>query len=210
VFSSGLYRLLERNYGHAGPMFIQRLLTENHEALANTYHATRMELRAKHPNSLESHVDAVSCVVLADYLASQWIFGDIEPKAGCESIQMGELILAELIGKSGASETDRGWDWLQDWVAVNQHRFEQNSSYDKKSYGDIIGYSDETAIYLIKTELSNALRDAGFSPEKLYRQWHSEGKIPCTPRPDGRIEYGMRGRRMGGAAPWLIAIKKQE
>lgn len=208
IFSSSLYRFLDRNHGHAGPIFVGRLLAEDHDLLDTQYNDTRMALRNIFPGSLESHVDAVACVVLADYLASQWIFGASEPDAGQQSIRMGESILSELISKQDASEADRGWNWLQDWVAANKNRFESCMAYDKKSFGDVYGYIDpDGIIYIIKSELSKAFRDAGFSPEKLYRQWAEEARIPFTTRPDGRREYGVRGQRIGGTCPWMIVVK---
>ena len=215
IFSSGLYRLLEKNHGFAGPLFVGRLLAENHEALSEQYNATRMALRQIHPSSLEAHVDAVACVVLADYLSSQWIFGATEPDAGRESVQMGEQILAELIGKQDANESERGWDWLQDWIASNKQRFETLRDYpdgDKNyttrvSSGLTYGYIDPDEIHIIKTALSNELREAGFSPEKLYRQWADENKINSTGRGDGRVSYGTKNKRFNGSVPWVISIK---
>lgn len=216
VFASSLYRILAKHHGHAGPLFVGRLLAENHESLADQYNATRMALREKHRDSLEAHVDAVACVVLADYLASQWIFGATEAEAGQQSIMMGESILSELISKRDASESERGWDWLQDWVAANRQRFEEfrlsadgTREYTNRSNGQCHGYIDETEIHIIKTVLSDALRDAGYSPDKLYRQWAEENRIQYVQRSDGRRDYGTKTRRFNGSLPWVITIVKQ-
>ena len=216
VFASSLYRVLAKHHGHAGPVFVGRLLAENHESMADQYNAARMALREKHRDSLEAHVDAVACVVLADYLASQWIFGADEATAGQQSIQMGEQILSELISKRDASESERGWDWLQDWVAANRQRFEEfrqsadgTREYTNRSNGQCHGYIDEVEIHIIKTVLSDALRDAGYSPDKLYRQWAEENRIQYVQRSDGRRDYGTKVRRFNGSLPWVITIVKQ-
>ena len=216
VFASSLYRILTKHHGHAGPLFVGRLLAENHESLADQYNITRMALREKHRDSLEAHVDAVACIVLADYLSSQWIFGSTEAEAGQQSVQMGEQILAELVSKRDASESERGWDWLQDWVAAGKQRFEEyrlsadgTREYTNRSTGQVHGYIDETEIHVIKTVLSDSLREAGYSPEKLYRQWAEENRIQYILRPDGRRDYGTKSRRFNGSLPWVITIAKQ-
>lgn len=208
AFASELYRVLARNHGHAGRVFIQQLLAADHEELRNTYNRVRAGLRDAYAGKMEAHIDAISCVVLADYLASEWIFGLDKETAGQQAINMGSDILGEMITKAEASESERAWDWLQDWIAANIHKIQSDYSPGNQSYGTILGYSDAEHIYLIKGELSNAMRDAGFSPEKIYRRWADEDRIPVAIRTNGQRDYGIKRERIGGVQPWLIRIAK--
>ncbi len=206
MFASDLYRTLARNYGHAGRAYIHQLLLANHDELRDTYNKTRHLLRQVHPGKLDSHIDALSCIVMADYLASMWLFGTSEDVAGAEAIAMGETILAELVMKNEANESERAWDWLQDWIAANSAKLQKDYA-SREHIGTVIGYSDMEYVYLIKTELSNAMRNEGYSPEKVYRAWADEGRIPVTEE-SGRKWYGIKGNRIAGAQPWLIRIKQ--
>jgi putative DNA primase/helicase len=205
VFASDLYRILARNHGHAGRAFIHKLLQANHDELRDTYNKTRYALRQVHPGKLDSHIDALSCIVMADYLSSMWIFGTGEADAGAEAIAMGEAILAELVVKSEANESERAWDWLQDWIAANSAKLQKEYAH-KEHVGTVIGYVDMEYVYIIKTELSNAMRNEGFSPEKVYRAWADEGRIPVNVRTNGQKDYGIKGRSIGGSQPWVIRI----
>ena len=207
AFASSLYRVLARNHGHAGRSFIQQLLVANHDELRGTYNRVREGLREAYAGKMEAHIDAISCVVLADFLASQWIFGMDKDAAGQQAIEMGSAILGELITKAEASESERAWDWLQDHIAANIHRIQSDYSQGQQ-YGTILGYSDADYIYLIKNELSIAMRAAGYTPEKIYRRWADDEKIPVTNRNDGRKEYGIQRGRIGGTQPWLIRVPK--
>ncbi|MDR3561240.1 MAG: DUF927 domain-containing protein [Negativicutes bacterium] len=209
IFASDLYGILSRNHGHAGRIFIGQLLQANHDELRDIYSKTRYALREVFPGKLEAHVDAIACVVMADYLASQWVFGTDEHTAGAEAIAMGESILSELVVKAEANESERAWDWLQDWIAANSSKLQKPEYSSKENVGTVIGYADNDYVYIIKTELSNAMRNEGYSPDKVYRQWADEGRIPFTEN-CGRKYYGIKGKSIAGMQPWTIRVKTEQ
>ncbi len=202
IFASSLYPLTARHYGHAGRLFINQLLRTDHDWLRDQYHKTRTALRARYPDKIESHMDAIACIVLAEYLASHWIFGVPDEQAKIEAITMANTIIEEIITKVEASESDRALDWLPDWLAANEGRF---GLYGKTGQA-ILGYMDGDYVYIIKSELSKALKQEGFNPDKIFKQWADSNVIPCTPQGEKRA-IGVRGRRINGVQPWLIKIK---
>ena len=67
------------------------------------------------------------------------------------------------------------------------------------------GYIENEHIYIIKTELSNAMKAEGYSPEKILRSWADQGRIPWTSQ-GGKCVMGVRGKRVNGVQPWLVRI----
>lgn len=206
VFASSLYWTTARHYGHAGQWFIKQLLQANHAEMKEIYDKTRYSLRAKYPNKLESHMDAIACITLADYLASMWIFGANKETSIRESIAMSDIIIAELISSSEADDSERAWTWLQDWVAANEGRFTKSSYSTNKPVISSLGYIADGCVNIIKTELTNAMRLEGYSPEKIFRVWAERGRIPCSEF-SGKRNYGIRGKVVNGVRPWVICVK---
>jgi putative DNA primase/helicase len=209
IFASSLYSLTARNYGHAGKTFIERLLSTDHEKLREIYNKTRKKLREKYPAKIESQLDAMSCIALADYLASMWIFSISEDVAAIESINMVEEIIKEITNKTEADESERAWDWLPDWLAANESRFMKVSDHKNKTVNSWLGYMDEEYISVIKSELDKALKVEGFNSSKVFTAWADAGRFPCTiNKTSGKRQYGIKSKSINSTQPWLICIKK--
>ncbi|HMM20614.1 MAG TPA: DUF927 domain-containing protein [Selenomonadales bacterium] len=201
IFASSLYPLTARHYGHAGKLFVEQLLATNHDWLRDVYHKTRVALRGKYTDKIESHMDAIACIVVAEYLASYWIFGIPDAQAKVEAIAMAEAIIQEIITKTEASEAERAWDWLPDWLAANESRF---GLYSKNGH-EVWGYTEDDYFFIIKSEIAKAMKAEGFNADKIFKQWADSGKIPVTIQGGKRV-LGVRGKRMNGVQPWLIRI----
>jgi uncharacterized protein (DUF927 family) len=204
-FASDLYRITARHHGHAGKLYIEHLLQFDHEELRDIYHKTRYALREKYPDKIEAHLDAIACIALADFLVSMWIFNQDKESAGRDAITMADGILAELIARTEADEAERAWAWLQDWIASNENRF-MKQFRDHKSGIPVVGYVENEFIYIIKTELSNAMKSEGYSPEKTFRSWADQDRIPCSSLGEKRT-FGVRGRSINGVRPYVIPVK---
>lgn len=209
IFASSLYPLTARHYGHAGKFFVEQLLQTNHDWLRDVYHKTRIALRGKYPDRIESHMDAIACIVVAEFLASYWIFGIPEEQAKVEAIAMADAIIQELITKAEASEAERAWDWLPDWLAANESRF-QNGYAERKSSMPCLGYVDNGHYFVIKAELEKALREEGFNAAKTLQAWAEKELFPCTIEKNGQKKLGIRHTTSIGNAnrPYVIKIPK--
>ena len=206
IFASNIYPFTARNYGHAGKLFIEQVLRTDHNWLRDTYNKTRLALRAKYPSKLESHLDAMACIALGDYLAGMWVFGAQESAAGAEAIAMVEMIAAEIVTKAEADEAERAWEWLPDWLAANENRF-QSSYGTGKNMGDVFGYRETGTIFIIKSELVKALKEEGFNSNKVLSAWADSNKIPCDIL-NGRRTFGVRAKRtINNTRPYVISIQ---
>jgi uncharacterized protein (DUF927 family) len=209
VFASDLYRITAANHGHAGRLFIEMLLAANHDEIRDLYNKTRYALRNKYTDNLESHLDAVACVSVADYLISQWIFAEQKDSAIVGAANMSDHIIGELVSKSESDESERVWEWMQDWLAANEGRFSRDHNANKYQI-QVIGYHEEGYINIIKTELTAAMRIEGYSPEKIFRSWADKGRIACSNSGGGKRTFGIRGKLINGIRPYVIRIKEEE
>ncbi|MCM0759593.1 DUF927 domain-containing protein [Sporomusa sphaeroides DSM 2875] len=202
VFASNLYRITDKNYGHAGRIFLDNLLRSNYTELQQTYDTLRYRLRDKYPNHIDSHLDAAACVALADQLSSMWVFGEDKQTACIGALAAAEHIIEQLITKDVADESERAWQWLQGWIAANDCRFGIHNN------GLILGYQEDGYIYVLKTELSKAMKSENLNPDKFYRKWAEQDRIPTTKVGDKRT-FAVRGKTIGGVKPWFIKIKAE-
>jgi len=211
IFASNLYPFTAKNYGHAGKLFIERLLQTDYDWIRETYNKTRMTLRDKYPNKINTHMDALACIGLADYLVSMWIWGIDEQRAASESIVMLEGIIKGLTTKIEADESERAWEWLPDWIATNENRFMKASDYNKKNVNSWLGYNDSDSICIIKTEMEKALTAEGFNSGKVLNAWADAGKFQCTIEGSGRRKIGVRYSSNIGEIkrPYIIKINNE-
>ncbi|MCX7779624.1 MAG: DUF927 domain-containing protein [Negativicutes bacterium] len=204
LFASNIYRVTDKNYGHAGKLFIENLLAVNHTEIQQVYDGMRCRLREKYPERIDAHLDAIACVALADQLAGMWIFGEEKSAASYAAVQMAEYIIAQLVTREDADDSERAWQWLQGWIAANEGRF---GTYAKTAAA-IVGYTEDSYIYILKTELAMAMRQQGYAPEKIFRRWAEQRRIPVT-QVGEKQTFGIKHKRINGVQPWLIRVKAE-
>lgn len=183
-FAKSLYSLSEDHHGYAGELFIKRLILEaenNYEEINAARIALTVAIKKQFPEHFNVHIDNVATVAMADLLSSQWIFDIPQKQAEQEAYEMACTVMAELPTERQISDVERGWDFVQNWLAANDARFDKPTVDTKltPSYG----FKDVSTICIYPDFLTNALKDAGFSPDKLIREFANKN----------RIEYEMDG-----------------
>ena len=206
VFASDLYQFTEENHGFAGREFIDKLIVADHEQLRNMYRDIRLSLRKNNQDKIESHMDMMACICVADYLSSIFIFGMPEQQAADEAYKMVNDIVPLLMTKVDADEGARAWQWLADWLAANRNNFEEVGAFDSRiKPREIYGYIEGDDISIIKTVLMKALKDNDFNANKVLNTWADAGKFPCE-NYGGRRWLGRRGKNINGSKPYLIIV----
>lgn len=178
TFAKSLYTLSEEHCGHAGPLFVHRLLEESkdryHEVQA-AYHALGDLLRQQFPEHFAIHIDNVALIALADCLYSQWLMGVPKSEAEQAAYEMAIAVLNELPTQRQISDVERGWDYVQSWLAAHDSRFEV--AHRELKVTPSYGFKKDGCTYVYPEFFRSALRDAGFSPEKLIREFANMGRI---------------------------------
>lgn len=205
-FASYLYGVMERNYGHAGRIFLSNILTANHAQIKDIYSKLRFTLKKKYPEKIDSHIDAISHTAVADQLSSMFVFGEDKDTASRGALQTAEYIIEKhLTCNEDADESERAWQWMLGWIAANNGRF----SMSARSAMPILGYIDGGYINILKTEITKAMKEQGFSPDKIFRKWADAVRIPITKMGEKRT-FAVRGKNINGVKPWVIKIKEED
>jgi len=207
-FASDIYDVVSQHYGYAGLIILEQLLKCDRVKLRETYKKTRAKLKTKYPNKIAAHIDAISATVVARKNLGIWVMGESEETANIRAIKMAEYVIENcLVDIADSDESERAWQWLLGWIASNNGRF----SMSARSAMPILGYTESGYINIIKAELSKAMKDNGFSPDKIFRKWADVGKIPTTSmgKDSNKRTLAVRGKAINGVKPWLIKIKEE-
>ena len=176
-----VHRGISANYGTAGPAFIRRLMDElakNPRMVLEDYERLLDMLQERFSENLSSHVSAVTIGMLADFYASQWIFGQGEEKSFLEAVQMGEEILAQLERSAETDDSLRAYDYLMSWCDTNAAAFSQ------RIQSIWYGFATEDYYFIFPVVFDKALRDGGFSPKRILKDWAMLGVIKTENRGD--------------------------
>lgn len=178
--AEGLHHQVIQHYGTAGPVFIRRLLEElakDPDTFHTDYDALRDMLWQQASANIGSHVAAIAVVCMADYYASQWVFGLSEDEAYSQAIAMAQAILGMLETAADADDAVRAYDYLMSWYAVNSWAFEQGSP--KERYGMV---GEDGYLYLYPTAFEKAMKEGGFNSTRVLKDWAEKEWIKTETR----------------------------
>lgn len=176
--AKSLYTIANDNCGWAGPAFTDQLIkeySENKTRLHEAYTALQKILTDEFTDYFSVHIDAVTLVCIADCLASQWLFGMPKAQAEQEAYDLAVSIIRELPTKRQISDIERGWDFVQNWLAANKMRFEQ--PYKDAVLTPSYGFIKDECMCIYPEPLTKSMTDAGFSPDKLFKEFANMGRI---------------------------------
>ena len=200
-----LYGFLPTCHGQAGIVFLEALMAAQRGDVVDLYREAQAWLRQYYPDRIESHLDALACVMTADYLASVWVFGQEATMAKGETYAMGTEIAERLIRRIEASESERAWLEFMDWVGENHEKLSTSYSNTKIGMKDP-PESGSKNIYIIR-RVVNEFLDKYSSAEKIIRAWADQGKIQSKVDAKGR-RFDIP-KRLGGALVRCIAFEEQ-
>ena len=183
-----IHRGIVYHYGTAGVAFIRRLMDElskDPKMVLTGYEQFLDVLQKKFPDNLSSHVSAVTIAMLADFYASQWIFGLDETTAFIETVKMGEEILGMLEKTSDADDELRAYEYITSWADANSAAF--NDTVQTVWYGK----KTDDWLYIFPVVFEKAMKDGGFNPKRILKDWAQTGVIR-TESWSGKTRYTVR------------------
>lgn len=145
--------VLKRNYGFAGKTFVARLYADAdaQEAVRTEYQRFFNELNQSDTTDKQSL--AAAAVLVADKLATEWIFKD------GKALTVDE-IRTFLASKEAVSSGARAYSWICNWVAENENHFYHDGTTPS---GSVYGGYDDIYAYINPKVLRDALNDANFN-----------------------------------------------
>lgn len=177
--AENLHHHVAQYYGTAGPVFIQRLiekLARDPETFHTDYDVLRDMLWQRASANIGSHIAAVAVIGMADYYASQWVFGLSEDEAYNQTVAMTQAILGMLETAADADDAVRAYDFLMSWYAVNSWAFNNDSPKEK------YGIADNECLYLYPTAFEKAMKEGGFNSRRVLKDWAEKGWIKTEKR----------------------------
>ena len=164
--------IIKENYGHAGKHFIKKLCEDG---VLDTAKERYSELYAgfTKTKATEKQAHSAALIVLADELATEWIFDDNL------ALTVDELSRF-LKSREAVSAAERGYAYICDWVTSNVNKFKTENK--KEVYGRFPGENDPPEeqynyVYIIRSIFDGACSDAGISPKALLSNLRSKGRI---------------------------------
>ena len=193
-----LYAALPTCHGHAGVAFLQGLMAAERNEIVDFYRQAQQWLRVRLTDRIDSHLDALACVMTADYWSNQWVFGQEPERARTEAYAMAEGIGEKLIKKQEASESERAWLEFMDWVGENSEKL--NIAYATSK----IGRRDDGYVYIIRRVVNEFLARYS-SAQKIIQAWADTGKITMWTDSSGKKRYDTE-KRLNGTKVRCIAF----
>lgn len=163
--------VINNNYGHAGKIFVENLLTEQGEKLARTAYDLVLKQLSADEDSTQKQISAAALIIVADRLANEWIFKS-------KTVLKNEDVKQFLATKSQVSAHNRALKFLYDQVGVNIKKFKHDTDYS----GEVWGTVDDEYIYIIKSQFDKMLEDKGYS-SAAFLSWAKDKGVIAT-------EYG--------------------
>ena len=143
------------NYGHAGRIFIEKLMEPGNMQLAKTMYNAFYEACLMN-GTTEKQALAAAIILTGDFCASDWIFnGD----SNLTVEQMAEFLKSREQVSAGA----RGYAYMCDWVSQNANKMRDTQD----GTGDVLGMIENGYAYIIRSAFNKACQDAGISAPAL-------------------------------------------
>ena len=178
---------VRRNYGHAGRLFVDKL-SEDTDTAKTAY--KRFYGLLQQGSSTEKQAMAGAMILTADYLTDLWIFQD------GNTIKI-EDIRQYLTDKSDVDANARALDWLMDFAASNQQRFDPEDDH-----GETWGVIRDGYICIIKSVFDREMMNEGFNPSSFVSWAKRQGLLDSEA---GRIT---KKKLIGNMHPRCICIKQ--
>ena len=160
---------LKRNYGHAGRIFVERLMEdgglEHARGLYEKYYTECIQ-----SDTTEKQAMAAALILTADELATKWIFRD------------GRALTVEELGeflkeKAAVSASERGYEYMCGWIAANERQFE-----DVVERGEHYGVFKDGYAVVNRTIWDRVCVEAGISSKALLSHLKTKGLLSTSGR----------------------------
>lgn len=156
--------IIKQNYGHAGRQFIESLTGEDLEQARTKYRELFKELSSG--DSTEKQAMAAAMLLIADELADKYIF------------HSGKALTVNQISgflkeKSEVSAGQRAYNFLCDYIAMNQSRFLKPDENPGEVWGKIM----EDKVWINASKLTKCLSDEGYSKTATISWMDSNGLL---------------------------------
>lgn len=187
--AKGVADFLVGCYGHAGKLFIDRLMKPGNIAMAKKLQGDLFEQMHKE-GVTEKQALAGSLILVADALTDAFIFND------GNGLALGE-VKQFLAKNSDVNVGKRAYEWLCEWLAQNSKKFEESDNsvetWGKKAAG---------SIYIIRSVYDKACNENGYNSTVALTWLKDSGLIEMEDR------HLTKNVRINGIKCRCVALKE--
>ena len=204
---------VKKNYGHAGPRFVQYLL--NNRDQWPSYQRKHQEYKEEYAKKAEGNAVLVR---IADYCATLKLAVELASRAGVLPWGIFDPVAPLWDALAGeASEADQAMialDMLYSWAQSNEASFHDREREDGEGspippHGGYAGKWDRsekwTQIAFYPHKLRELLERFDHDPDSTLRIWRDRGFIDCQTKDNRRL---VKQIRVDGERKYLICIKR--
>lgn len=155
---------LKQSYGHTGKLFIQKLCEDGGVDRARELYEKNYTDCIQN-DTTEKQAMAAAIILTADQLATEWIFRDGRELTAQE---LGEFLKRE----SEASLSERGYEYMCDWVAANANQFKE-----VVERGEHYGIMRDGYAVINRMVWNKTCSDAGISSKALLSNLKAGGLL---------------------------------
>lgn len=187
-------QVIKNNYGFAGRDFVSILYSSEgmQELVRNEFMAIYKQLCTN--DTTEKQAMAAALILTADRFFCQWILGT-------KDYLSIDDISGYLATKREVSVGERGYNYICDWIATNQKRFETTQSAPEN--GEIYGkFGDDGYVYIIRSVFKKAVEVEGYSEKSLLSYFKENGLIAT------RGKNMTKGKRINRTLVECVALKQ--
>ncbi|MDO4495208.1 MAG: DUF927 domain-containing protein [Clostridiaceae bacterium] len=156
--------IVENNYGHAGRTFVDYISTIDDVELIKMFRILSSEL-IKTAGTTEKQASSMALMILADKLACDCIFTDESPYCIDDAVK-------HLVNADEVDVAERAYQWLFDFIAKNQIRFEIENNH-----GEVWGKREDDVVLFNVDAIQSALSSANFDFNSVKKKWAAKGYL---------------------------------
>lgn len=162
---------VKKHFGQAGKVFVKMLQESDLDVIRGIqkeYADKLLQNQATEKQSLSA-----SLILVADKLATDWIFKD--------GLNLSEKEIAPFLSsKSDVSNNERAYSYLIDTIAINSNKFKFESGYDVIWGSTEMVSEREEYIYIINSQFDKIMVEGGFNGRSFLSWLRRSDKIRCS------------------------------
>lgn len=187
--------VLNENYGHAGKIYIDYIKQIPIEKLREMFLEKLQNIKDLNITEEKQAIN-MAMLLLADDLACKCVFKEEYPLKVEETIQY-------MFTKNEIDNSERAYQDFLDFCDMNKSKFNP----ENQKFAEFWGTIDEFEISIITKKFRNVIKEAGFNPTKILREWEEKGLVEKNS--SGR--YSTKLIRGGIPANYtIVKIRKKE
>ncbi|MCU7381032.1 DUF927 domain-containing protein [Clostridiales Family XIII bacterium ASD5510] len=165
---AGLVDVIRKNHGHAGKLFVDKLMEPGMMDLARTTQKSLYK-ELTETEITEKQALAASLILTADALIDNWIFKDGHGLAIKEVAQF-------LSTHDEVSVNLKAYEWLMEWLAQNSAHFDENQDRIPDTWGKI-AYGSAS---IVRSVFNKACTENGYNPTAFLSWLKRNDKLELT------------------------------